>query len=58
MSEATDNAETVEGTVEAPAAETVVTDRPEWLQKNLNQQRIWLQHIQAWKANLARIRKP
>ena len=31
MSEATDNAETVEGTVEAPAAETVVTDRPEWL---------------------------
>ena len=31
MSEAPDNVETVEETVEAPAAETVVTDRPEWL---------------------------
>ena len=45
MSEAPDNAETVEGTVEAPAAETVVTDRPEWLPEKFK------------KVNLVRIRK-
>ena len=58
MSEATDNAETVEGTVEAPAAETVVTDRPEWLPEKFKSAEDMATAYSSLKVNLARIRKP